>query len=207
MLRASRLPLIALLDSLDEDEWAAPSLCGGWTVQAVAAHVAWAPVASLLSTAGGFLRARLDINRLNAENARRWARRGTAAVLEQLRANAASGATPFGVPWPAPVVDAVVHELDVRRPLGRPRAVEESHFRLTADSLLATRWPLAGLLGGTPRDRVEGVRLVAQRTTWTYGRGPEVRASPETLLLLLAGRPVEDAELEGPGVALISAAR
>lgn len=139
VLRAARLPLIELLGSLDDAEWATPSLCQGWAVQEVAAHLAWASVQPPLTTVVGFLRARLDVNRLNDENARRWARRGPTAVLEQLRANATSGATPFEVPWPAPAVDAVIHELDVRRPLGRPRAVAEPVFRLAADFLLAAR--------------------------------------------------------------------
>lgn len=199
VLRAARLPLIELLASLDEPQWRTPSLCEGWTVQEVAAHLAWAPVEPPLATAVGFVRARFDVNRLNDENAQRWARRGPAAVLEQLRAVATSGATPFGVPWPAPLVDAVVHELDVRRPLGRPRAIDEPVFREAADFLLAARWPLPVLVGGDPQRRVGGVRLVATGTAWTSGDGPEVHGSPETLLLLLAGRPVRDDELTGPG--------
>jgi uncharacterized protein (TIGR03083 family) len=204
VLRAARLPLIDLLASLDEAEWGTPSLCEGWRVQEVAAHLAWASVDSPLAIAYGFLRARLDVNRLNDENARRWARRGPAAILDQLRTNAASGARPFGVPWPAPLVDAVVHELDVRRPLGRPRAVTESVFGLTADFLLAARWPLPILVGGNPKRRVGGVRLTATGTTWTSGEGPEVHASPETVLLLLAGRCIGDEELAGPGVSRLS---
>jgi len=199
ILRQARLPFIDLLSSLESDEWARPSLCDEWTVQEVAAHVAWASVDPLHAMVAGLLRARLDVNQLNVDNARRWARRGQAAVLEQLRANAASGAKPFGVPWPAPVVDAVVHDLDVRRPLGRPCVVDESLFRLAADFLLAARWPLSVLMGGDPRRRVTGVRLSAAGTTWAFGQGPELQASPETLLLLLAGRTVDVAELEGPG--------
>jgi uncharacterized protein (TIGR03083 family) len=203
VLRDARLPFIEVLASLDDDQWATPSLCDGWTVQEVAAHVAWATVDPPHALVAGLLRARLDVNRLNDENARRWARRGPAAVLEQLRANAAEGATPLGAPWPSPVVDAVVHDLDVRRPLGRPREVGEPLFRLTADYLLAARWPLAVLLRGDPRDRVRGVRVTATGTTWSYGTGPEVQASPETLLLLLAGRTVDTHELDGPGAALV----
>jgi uncharacterized protein (TIGR03083 family) len=206
LLRSARLPLIELLEQLDEAEWQTPSLCAGWTVQEVAAHLAWASVDPPLAIVAGFLRARLDVNRLNDENARRWARRGRAAVLAQLRADAASGATPFGVPWPAPLVDAVVHELDVRRPLGRPRPVPETAFRLSADFLLAARWPLPVLVGGDPRRRVGRTRLVADGVTWESGQGPEVHASPEALLLLLAGRPVGEDELRGPGVAMLSTA-
>ena len=207
LLRAARLPLLELLGSLDEDGWSTPSLCAGWTVQEVAAHLAWAPVDTPLAIAAGMLRARLAVNRLNADNARRWAQRGPAAILEQLRANAASGATPFGVPWPAPLVDAVVHELDVRRPLGRHRAVGASEFRVAADFLLAARWPLPVLVGGNPQRRVGGVQLVATGTTWRYGEGPAVHASLETLLLLLAGRAVDADELTGPGAAKVAQQR
>lgn len=207
LLREARLPLVELLGDLGQAEWETPSLCQGWRVLEVAAHLAWASVEPPWATAAGLLRARLRVNRLNDENARRWARRGPGAVLEQLRANAASGATPFGVPWPAPVVDAVVHELDVRRPLGRPSVLAEPVFRLTADFLLAARWPLPVLVGGDPRRRIGGVRLVADGTTWTYGEGPEVHASPQTLLLLLAGRRVGPDELRGPGVLRLGAGR
>ena len=204
VLRAARLPLIELLSSLDDAGWQTPSLCEGWTVQEVAAHLAFAPVDPPWAIVAGFLRARLDVNRLNDENARRWAQRGRGAVLEQLRATATSGATPFGVPWPAPVADAVLHELDVRRPLGRPRAVEDAVFRLTADFLLAARWPLPVLVGGDPQRRVAGVRLVAEGTDWASGQGPEVHAAPESLLLLLAGRRVGQDELRGPGAAQLA---
>jgi uncharacterized protein (TIGR03083 family) len=207
VLRRARLPFIELLASLDSGEWSRPSLCDGWTVQQVAAHVAWASVDPPHAMLTGLVRSRLHVNRLNDDNARRWAERGRSAVLERLRANAASGAKPFGVPWPAPVVDAVIHDLDCRRPLGRPCEVEESLFRLTADFLLAARWPLAVLLGGDPRRRVRGVRLTATGSRWTSGSGPEVQASPVTLLLLLAGRTVDDAELEGPGAATLRAIR
>jgi uncharacterized protein (TIGR03083 family) len=207
LLRAARLPLIELLASLDEAAWRTPSLCAGWTVQEVAAHVAWASVDPPLATFAGLVRARFDVNRLNDENARRWALRGPAAVLLQLQADADSGATPFGVPWPAPLVDALVHELDVRRPLGRPRPVDEEPFRMAADFLVAARWPLPVLVGGDPRHRVGGVRLVATGTSWTSGEGPEVHASPEAVLLLLSGRPVGDDELTGPGVTALRGRR
>lgn len=206
-LRAARLPLVELLAELDEAGWRTPSLCERWTVQEVAAHLAWASVDPPLATAVGFVRARFDVNRLNDENARRWARRGPAAILLQLQENARTGASPFGVPWPAPLVDALVHELDVRRPLGRPRAIAEPDFRVAADFLLAARWPLPVLVGGDPQRRVGGVRLLATGTSWTCGQGPEVHASPEAVLLLLAGRPVGSEELTGPGAATLAARR
>jgi hypothetical protein len=69
----------------------------------VTAHLAWASGDPPLAMVAGFLRARLDVNRLNDVNARRWARRGPPAILGQLGENARSGAKPFGCrgrrPW------------------------------------------------------------------------------------------------------------
>ncbi len=165
-------------------------MCDGWTVQEVAAHLAWASVEPPLAAAAEVLRARLNVNRLNDENARPWARRGPTMILDQFQANAASCARPFGVPWPAPVVDAVVHELEPA----------PTRAALLAAPLAATA---ALSVGGTPQRRVGMVRLVATDTTWTAGKGPEVHASPETLLLLLAGKTSSSA----PGVALLSPGR
>lgn len=58
-----------------------------------------------------------------ADSAVRWSRRGPAAILDQLRANAASGAKPLGVPEAAALADAVVHALDIRRPTEHAAAV------------------------------------------------------------------------------------
>jgi hypothetical protein len=85
--------------------------------------------------------------------------------------------------------------------------VAEPLFRLCADFLVAARWPLPVLVGGNPRHRVGGVRLIAVGTTWTSGQGPEVHAAPETLLLLLAGRTVGENELAGPGSAKLNIER
>ena len=40
MIRTERLALIDFLETLTPADWAVPSLCDGWTVQDVAAHLA-----------------------------------------------------------------------------------------------------------------------------------------------------------------------
>lgn len=199
LIRTERVALIEFLESLSPPEWATPSLCGDWTVQEVAAHLAWAPAQPAPEMALGLVRAGLRVNRLNSENAVRWARRGTGVILDQLRANAESGAKPTGVPRVAALGDAVVHALDIRRPLGRPRAIPEEAFRVTADFFAGARWPLTIVIGGSVRRRIAGLRLVADGGGWSHGQGPEVHGSPEALMLMLAGRPVASSELTGPG--------
>ena len=120
-IHAERAALAADLAQLDVDQWAAPSLCGRWTVEEVVAHLTAA------ASIGGFrwfrsmLAARFDPD---VHNARRLAEhRGVtpAETLDRFRAavtntTAASGHTPA---W---LGEVVVHAQDIRRPLGIGRA-------------------------------------------------------------------------------------
>ena len=70
---AERLVLPDFLDTLDEQDWQAASLCPGWTVRDVVAHVTLATRQTVLPTIGRVLRARGDFNRVNREWACGWA--------------------------------------------------------------------------------------------------------------------------------------
>jgi len=188
LIRTERLAFVELLESLTHDQWLAPSLCTAWTVENVAAHLAWAPVAGVLEMAGLCVRSGFRVNRMNADAAVRWTARGRPAILEQLRTNAESGAKPMGVPPVAALTDAVVHGLDVRVPLGLPRPVDPDAFRLIADWTLACRWPATVPVGGNPRSRLHGIRLVATDADWSWGEGIEVREPADRILLRLLAR-------------------
>ena len=205
MIRSERRALIAFLETLTADDWATPSLCRGWPVQDVAAHVAWAPALSPTAAMAEVLKSGLRPNKSNADSAVRWSRRGTAAILSQLRANAASDAKPPGVPRTAALVDAVVHSLDIRRPLGRSRAIPADAFG-PAGGLLC-RHPLARLDDGG-RKRPETYRRSPagrRRLVMVVGGRPGGSGSREALLLVLTGRPVGSNELTGAGAATLYA--
>lgn len=204
LIRSERLALIDFLETLAPEEWAVPSLCAGWTVQDVAAHLAWSSSLAPLEVAAVALRAGFRMNRVNEDNARRWSARGPGAVLEQLRVDAAHDLRPPGTTEKMALTDAVCHAVDIRRPLGKPRRMDAEAFPIVADSLARTRWPATAVLGGNARARVAGVRLVADDLDWTHGAGPVVRAPAEVLLRLLAGRRVAVGELHGPGAATVN---
>lgn len=203
VIRTERLDLIDYLETLTPEQWATPSLCGGWTVQHVAAHLAWAPTITPLAGTIDLARAGFRPNRFTADTAVRWARQGTAAILDQLRVDAAHDAKPLGVPRVASLVDTVVHGLDIRRPLGARRAIPAAAFGPAADFCAVTRWPASVLVGGNVRRRIQGLRLVADDLDWSWGQGPEVHGSAEALILMLTGRPVRPEELTGPGAATL----
>ncbi|GAA3562330.1 maleylpyruvate isomerase family mycothiol-dependent enzyme [Kribbella ginsengisoli] len=205
LIRTERLALIEFLDTLGPAEWATPSLCGEWTVQEVAAHIAWAPVMGPLALIGPLAKAGFRINKASAELSKQYARRGPPEILAQLRANAESGAKPTGVPLIAGLVDAVIHAIDMRRPLNSPREVPAEAFDAVADFSVGARWPTTISVGGSARKRLTGVRLIADGYDWSYGQGPEVHAQGEAVLRILNGRPASRDELTGEGADQLAA--
>lgn len=203
LTRAHREGFIETLEALTPEQWARPSLCSEWRVVDVAAHLAWAPVLGAGAGAVAMVRHGFSMNRMIARSAVAWSDRGRAAILAQLRDNARSGARPIGMPPVAALADAVVHGLDVRRPLGLPGRVPVTSLGPLADFTLDTPWPMNTVVGGSARRRIAGVRLAATDTDWSHGEGPEVRGTAEALLLVLYGRAPRRDELAGEGVALL----
>jgi uncharacterized protein (TIGR03083 family) len=206
LTRAHREGFVETLEALAPDQWLARSLCAEWRVVDVAAHLAWAPALGAGAGAVAMVRHGFSMNRMIARSAVEWSARGREAILDQLRDNVRTGARPIGMPPVAALADAVVHGLDVRRPLGLPGQVPPESLAPLADFTLGTPWPMNAVVGGSARRRVAGVRLVAPDAAWSYGDGPEVRGSAEALLLLLFGRRPGAGELTGPGVARLGAA-
>ena len=199
VLRSERQAFIALLETLDPQQWTTPSLCAGWTVQDLAAHAAFAQSLRLHEMVTEAARARFGYNRMITETAVRWAERGTPAILERMRRNLRDEVTPPGLPLVLSVVDVTVHALDARKPLGLPRAVPREAFLPVARFLLRARWPSTIPLGGGPAERIAGLRLVADDIGWASGSGPDVRGTAETMLLVLSGRSVTAEDLDGDG--------
>lgn len=203
LVRAERLALIDTLGGLDDDLWRTSSLCNGWRILDVAAHLAWAPVMGVREGMAALLRYGPSTNAVIARTAVAWSDRGRDAILEQLRDNAATGARPIGMPPVAALADAVVHGFDVRRPLALEHPVPVEVMAPLADFVLRTPWPLNLTVGGSARRRVAGVRLAASDSDWTHGSGPDVVGSTEALLLLLFGRHPRPEELAGPGAEVL----
>jgi uncharacterized protein (TIGR03083 family) len=198
VVHAERQALIRDLTDLTAQQWATPSLCPGWDVHDVLAHL----VDDALTTRLGFLRrlaaAGFDFDRCNARGIARERRADPQDTLAAFRA--VSGRTTSAPAPPATrLVEAFVHGEDIRRPLSLARAYPVG---LVGEAL---RYQLgtSGKLGGG-RERAAGLRLVATDADLDAGMGPEVRGSVLALLLAVSGRPVGPDELTGPGAAPLS---
>ncbi len=199
LIRTEREAMIELLETLTPEQWATQSLCDRWTVQAVAAHLAYASVMPPQRMVLELARAKGSVDRMIGEAAVRDCERGVPAILDQLRSNAEKNAKPMGMPPVAALADAVVHQLDVRRPLGKPRRIPAEAFRKAATFFAGTGFPGSLVVGGNVRKRVAGVKLVTDDVEWSHGDGPEVRGSSESMMLMLAGRKIGQDDLTGPG--------
>jgi uncharacterized protein (TIGR03083 family) len=196
MAREERADMADFLASLRPEQWDQPSLCPGWRIRDVAAHVisyeehGWGDFAKRL------LRARLRPGRLNDVALAEYNGRDPQELVAFLRAHLTPrGATArFG--GRVGLVDALIHHQDMRRALGMRRHVPAERL-LCALPFAVTAPPLRGFW------HARGVRLVATDVDWSRGRGPEARGEGEAVLMALAGRSGVAGELAGPRAAVL----
>jgi uncharacterized protein (TIGR03083 family) len=128
----------------------------------------------------------------NAVGVAEYARKSPEELTALMRRYAVPQGLTAGFGGRIALTDGMIHQQDIRRPLGIPRTIPAESLRVALDF---TTWA-PRLLGAL---LARGVRLVASDVDWAYGRGPEVRGSGEAVLMAMAGRRVALDDLEGPG--------
>ena len=199
VVAAERRRLVADLRGLAPGAWDTPSLCPGWDVHDVVAHL----IDSGRTTWPGFARrmvaARFDFDRDNDTGVRRERRDRPLDTVDALAAIADRRSSP-----PAPVVTRLVEEFvhgeDIRRPLG---IVADYPVDAVVDALAYQLRTSVNFGGG--RQRAEGLTVQAVDADYTHGTGPVVSGRAIDLLLAVSGRPVPDGSLTGPGAPRLSA--
>ena len=198
IVHAERARLIEDLQGLPEQAWATPSLCAGWDVHDVLAHLVDTARTTRIEFIRRMIRARLDFDHDNQLGVRRHRTGEPRETLEALRAVVDWTLTP-AAPLATRLVEAFVHGEDIRRPLGI-RADYPLHAVVTA---LSHQADSSAVLGGG-RERIAGLTLVATDSGLTRGRGPQVRGRSIDLLMAVSGRPVPIDALDGPGVTTLA---
>jgi uncharacterized protein (TIGR03083 family) len=194
---AQRVSVADLLDTLSDDEWRQPSLCAGWTVRDVAAHLTLQQLGlgDLLGTMahwrGGKDR---TIQYMACRRAAAWP---TARIVAGIRGMVGSRRHTLGVTYLETLIDILVHGQDIAIPLGRPLEMPVDVAAVAASRALSMRWPPPLRASRT----VARFRLTATDTDWSAGDGPEVNGPMAALLLVSCGRLVALPQLSGDGVA------
>jgi uncharacterized protein (TIGR03083 family) len=195
LVHAERQALVDDLSGVGDEQWDLPSLCPGWTVRDVAAHLVNNAKVTRLGIIRDMARARFDFDRQNANGVA--AERGAtpADTLARLAAVVTETKTP-PAPLDSRLVEEVVHGEDIRRPLGLRRQYAPEAVTRALGYQARTSVKVGG-----GKQRIAGVRLVATDADLAIGEGPEVRGPALSLLLVTSGRDVALADLTGPGLA------
>lgn len=182
LVHDERAALVSTLETLSPAQWQSPSLCAGWSVHDVAAHLLDNADANLWALVRGMVEARFDFERMNALGVARHRDASPEEMLAGLRERTSRTRTP-PIDLASRLVEEVVHGEDVRRPLGIVR-----HYPLAA-VLLALEYQLRTpeSVGGG-KERAAGFALAASDADFAHGSGTPVRAPALDLLLAASGR-------------------
>lgn len=193
VIARERRALGDILGDLTPQQWDHESLCAGWTVRDVAAHVISWPQTTLGQALVALGRARGSFDRMNLEEARRRAERPTQQIVADFERLAESRHRPPMVDAPEALVDVLVHTQDIAIPLGIEHDMPLDAAVQCASRYWRRRFPFRA------RQRLAGLRLEATDVAWSVGDGVPVRGPVSALLLLVTGRQAALRRLSGEG--------
>ena len=191
VVAAEFLALADLLESAADAQWDTPSLCAGWRVREVIAHMTMAARYSEEEFMAELRRCEFDFGRLSNEIAGRDAGLPTSELVANLRSEVMQHWTPPGGGYHGALNHVVIHGLDVTVPLGVPRRSPDDTIRVVLDDL--TQGDVHQHFG----TNVAGRSLQATDLDWSYGSGPALRGAAGDLALVLCGRTLPAGRVEG----------
>jgi uncharacterized protein (TIGR03083 family) len=190
-VHAERKALVDDLAALDAPSWETPSLCVGWAVRDVVAHLAATAILSRVGFVREFVRARFSVDRVIDRQVALARKHDASASLTALHSAVNCVVSP-PLPLITRVIETVVHGEDIRRPLGM------RHLYSTTCIANAVAY-LAGDRRSDGMQRLEGLSLTANDAAFSISRGPSVRGPAVALLMAASGRSAALDELSGPG--------
>ncbi|OKI74096.1 maleylpyruvate isomerase family mycothiol-dependent enzyme [Micromonospora sp. CB01531] len=195
---AERRELADLLAALPAERWDSLTLCDGWRVREVVAHITMPFRTSLRRILIDLMKARGSFDRMADRAARRDAAgMPTERLIAALRDNIDHPWTPPGGGVAGALSHDVIHGLDITVGLGLPRSIPPDRVAL----VLAGMRPRNVTYFGTD---LTGVSLQATDLDWAYGSGAPLRGLAQDLLLVICGRRLPPGHLDGEPAARFS---
>jgi uncharacterized protein (TIGR03083 family) len=181
------------LAQLTDEQWASPSLCVGWSVEDVVAHMTASASIGPAHWFASVLGARFDFD---LHNQRRLVEHRGVTPAETLARFRRIITSTKSAPGPAAawLGEVVVHSEDLRRPLGISRTVPIETLTIVADFYARRN------LAVPSHTRAAGLRIEATDGPFAAGAGPLARGRTLALVMAMAGRALFCDELTGPGV-------
>lgn len=192
-----RRAIVDLLAGLAPGEWDTPSLCEGWTVRDVAAHLTM-PLLTMRQLTLLAIRHPGGTNHLIREGSIDLARRhDPGQLLHRLDLLVGRHRAFPGLTCRESLIDAIGHTFDIAIPLGREIHVPAAEVAEAADRVVSYRGRgNAKVFRALP---LATFRLTATDHAWSTGDGAQVTGTMTDLFLLLTGRTPRIGHLHGPG--------
>ena len=193
LIHEQRNKLGDVLETLSVHEWDTASLCEGWRVRDVVAHLVQTRLVTQRSLIADWIRSGLS---LKARNTRGVVRRSSMSPSELLSLYRSTARRTSYLPGQLTysLVEAVIHGEDIARPLSRRVDVSPRSLVTVAEIARNTN----PILGG--KRRSTGLTLRASDVAWSAGIGPEVTGPLASIILAITGRPTGLDDLSGEGL-------
>ncbi|MBV9411985.1 MAG: maleylpyruvate isomerase family mycothiol-dependent enzyme [Acidimicrobiia bacterium] len=195
-IHSERKALAADLDGLSAKAWDTPSLCDGWTVRDVVAHMTAATKLSGPKFFAAMIGSGFTFEKVQAKGIAANLGGSPDDTLTNLKAQLDSTGRPPG-PVETMLGETIVHSEDIRRPLNLQHAYPTEALVRTADF-----FKKSNLIIGSKK-RIAGLSLRATDADWQHGSGPSVEGPMIDLLLAMTGRKAALDSLTGDGVATL----
>lgn len=194
---SERRQIATLIESLDDAQLATPSLCAGWDVKTVAAHLVSVFADGFWVFMGTAARRR-SMARAIDDLATRRAQLPTTHIAATLRSRADHRLSPPLFGPLDPLADILVHGGDIRIPLNLPFQPDPELATLALDFLTGP-WPF----GFVPLGRLWGISLHGTDVDRCWGRGREIHGPVAALMMAVSGRTALLDLLDGAGVPVL----
>src|SRR5581483_3136617 len=191
-----RKALAADLEGLGDADRATVSLCTGWTVRDVLAHMTATSKITGATFFPKLITSGFSLKRLQAKDIAKEKGGSPADTLAGFRAQVDSTGRPPG-PIDTMLGEVIVHSEDVRRALGIAHEYPREAAAQVADFYRGSNLVIGG------RRRAAGLRFQATDLDWSAGDGPVVSGPIVSLMLAIAGRTRAVDDLTGDGVATL----
>ncbi len=198
----ARLELADYLATLTEDQWNVDSLCGGWQVRDVVAHLILIFQYSARKDWRDFIRSGLNVNHFIKRTAISYGRKSSTQLLSQFRATCDQQRKPASLSVINVLADVLIHEQDIRLPLNQPRAMPMESLRLIFTHWQPTKFNLGEKITGIA-SRTRNLEFVIEDLEMRVGAGAEVIGNAQDILMAVVGRKSSVHMLRGSGAGLL----
>lgn len=182
LVTATYVALADLLDGRSDADWDTPSLCEGWRVREVVAHMTMPAHYDEASFMAELQADNFEFERLSKRIAARDANLSIEDLIASLRSETLHHWIPPGGDEHGALNHAVIHSLDITVPLSAPRCATDDAIRIVLDDL--TRGGVHAHFG----TEIGGRSFAATDIAWSFGSGTAISGTAADLALSLCGR-------------------